>query len=87
MSDIVMTQERLIQLAEPFGTLMNRMQTDGDNISDVVTGGLYALGVALASMRVVIQVDDPIAKTLSPLWAGYMDFIDEPVNILPRVTN
>lgn len=81
----MISHERLLQLAEPFGALMNRMQTEnGDNISEIVTAGLYALGAAIAHMKIEISMDDTISAGLKPLWSGYKDFIDEPVEIRSR---
>ncbi len=89
MSDpVILTHDRLLQLAEPFGTLMNKMQIDnGDNIAEIVTAGLYALGVALAHMKVQIQIDDTVSTGLLPLWSGYTDFINEPTETISRAIN
>lgn len=85
---IIISHERLLQLAEPFGELMNKMQIhNGDNISEIITAGLYALGVALAHMRVSIEVEDTISDGLLPLWTGYKDFIDVPVKTISRTIN
>lgn len=77
---VILTRDRLLQLAEPFGNLMNRMQLEGgENLSEIVTAGLYAMGVALAHMRVEIQFDDTVSMGLLPLWSGYSDFINIPI--------
>lgn len=81
---VILTHDRLLQLAEPFGNLMNSMQIGGENLSEIVTAGLYALGVALAHMRVEIQFDDTVAGGLIPLWSGYKDFINIPISVTPR---
>lgn len=82
---VILTHDRLLQLAEPFGNLMNSMQIEGgENLSEIVTAGLYALGVALAHMRVEIQFDDTVSSGLLPLWSGYSDFINVPVTMTPR---
>lgn len=82
---VVLSQDRLLQLAEPFGNLVNSMQVErGENISDVITAGLYAMGVVLAHMRVEIQGGDTVSISLLPLWRGYTDFINVPVVVIPR---
>lgn len=84
---IVLSRDRLVELAKPFGDLMNTMQHNGDNLAEIVTAGLYAIGVALAHMRIVIESQDTIQEGLSPLWNGYIDFIGLPVTIIPRSVN
>lgn len=85
---VVMSQDKLLQLASPFGDLMNKMQLEGgEALHEVVTAGLYALGVALAHMRVAIQTEDTVSTSLSPLWIGYVDFINQPVSTISRSIN
>lgn len=81
---VILTHDRLLQLAGPFGDLMNKMQFDGENLSEVITAGLYAMGVALAHMRVDIQFDDSVSTGLLPLWTGYSDYLNIPVTVIPR---
>lgn len=83
----IMSQDKLLELAGPFGDLMNKMQYDGESLPEVVTAGLYALGVALAHMRVPIQIDDKISVSLVPLWSGYSDYINRPISKISRSIN
>lgn len=64
----------LVRLAAPFADLMNSMTAyDGENIQDIVSAGLYALGCALAQTGACINVQKTIEIELAPLSVGYSE--------------
>lgn len=67
----------LVRLAGPFADLMNSMTAyDGEDIRDIVSAGLYAMGCALAQTGAWIDVKGPIETALAPLSVGYVEALN-----------
>jgi hypothetical protein len=71
-----MTVGELMRLAGPFAKLMNEMQiNDGEDIHDIVSAGLYALGCALAQTGAHIDIEAPVREAVAPLSIGFSEAI------------
>lgn len=71
-----MTGDELVRLAHPFAKLMNQMQIhDGENIHDIVSAGLYALGCALAQTGAHIDIEASVKVAVTPLSVGFSEAI------------
>lgn len=73
----IRNSDDLIKLAHPFAELINQIHKEnGDLVHDVVSGGLYAMGCALAQIGVHIDIHGQVSTTLPPLSMGYSDSIE-----------
>lgn len=73
----IKSNEDLVKLADPFAQLINRMQLEeGEAVHDVVSGGLYAMGSALAQIGIHIDVNGAISQMVPPLAMGYSTCIE-----------
>jgi hypothetical protein len=73
----VLTREDLALLADPFAQLMNQMQREnGENINDLVSAGLYAMGCAIEQAWLHIDIKLPINEGLTPLSLGYQEAME-----------
>lgn len=70
--DVSLSQEDLMRLAHPFAQLINEIQQEhGEDVHNVISAGLYAMGSALAQVGVHLDVGLSIKEAVGPLSIGY----------------